>query len=165
MRQKCSKNVRLSTHSTPMIEVLSGERVGRFPRCPSKPAGPSRRDKASRARPPFESLSQASLGQAQLHRLSAVENMKSIPSYERAKYIMLAGRVIDMLDRSLHRILIIANNILMTSGTQVVPLQMSFIHALILSLIQSSVDERPTLCYPLSMDTKYILLMNDEQLG
>ena len=103
MRQKCSKNVRLSTHSTPTIEVLSGERVGRFPRSPSKPAGLSRRDKASRARPPFESLSQALLGQAQLHKLSAVENMKSVLSYERAKYIMLAGRVIDILDRSLHR--------------------------------------------------------------
>ena len=76
VRQKCSKNVRLSTHSTPMIEVLSGERVGRFPRSPSKPAGLSRRDKASRARPPFESLSQASLGQAQLHKLLAEENIE-----------------------------------------------------------------------------------------
>ena len=104
-----------------MIEVLSRERVGRFPRCPSKPAGPSRRDKASRARPPFESLSQALLGQAQLHKLSAVENMKSVLSYERAKYIMLAGRVIDILDRSLHRILIVANNILMKAGTYVAP--------------------------------------------
>ena len=78
---------------------------------------------------------------------------------------MLAGRVIDMLDRSLHRILIVANNILMKDGTQVAPSWTSFKHALILSLIQSSVDERPTLCYPLSVDTKYILLMNDEQLG
>ena len=138
-----------------MIEVLSGERVGRFPRCPSKPAGLSRRDKASRARPPFESLSQASLGQAQLHKLFAEENIEKCSlSHERAKYIMLAGRVIDMLDRSLHRILIVANNILMTSGTQVAPSRMSFIHALILSLIQSSVDERPTLCYPLSVDTR-----------
>ena len=121
----CVKNVRkmfdLVLTALPMIEVLSGERVGRFPRCPSKPAGPSRRDKASRARPPFESLSQALLGQAQLHKLSAVENMKSVLSYERAKYIMLAGRVIDMLDRSLHRILIVANNILMKAGTYVAP--------------------------------------------
>ena len=105
-----------------MIEVLSGERVGRFPRSPSKPAGLSRRDKASRARPPFESLSQASLGQAQLHKLFAEENIEKCSlSYERAKYIMLAGRVIDMLDRSLHRILIVANNILMKAGTQVAP--------------------------------------------
>ena len=105
-----------------MIEVLSRERVGRLPRCPSKPAGPSRRDKASRARPPFESLSQASLGQAQLHRLLAEENIEKCSlSYERAKYIMLAGRVIDMLDRSLHRILIVANNILMKAGTQTAP--------------------------------------------
>ena len=86
MRQKCSKNVRLSTHSTPVIEVLSGERVGRLPRSPSKPAGLSRRDKASRARPPFESLSQASLGQAQLHKLLAEENTEKCSlSYERAK--------------------------------------------------------------------------------
>ena len=34
---------------------------------------------------------------------------------------MLAGRVIDMLDRSLHRTLIVANNILMKDGTQVAP--------------------------------------------
>ena len=80
------KNVRLSTHITPMIELLSGERVGRLPRSPSKPAGLSRRDKASRARPPFESLSQASLGQAQLHKLLAEENIEKCSlSYERAK--------------------------------------------------------------------------------
>ena len=76
----CVKNVRkmfdLVLTALPMIEVLSGERVGRFPRCPSKPAGLSRRDKASRARPPFESLSQAMLGQAQLHNLSAKENIE-----------------------------------------------------------------------------------------
>ena len=46
---------------------------------------------------------------------------KSSLSYERAKYIMLAGRIIDMLDRSLHRILIVANNILMKAGTQTAP--------------------------------------------
>ena len=76
----CVKNVRkmfdLVLTALPMIEVLSGERVGRVPRYPSKPAGSSRRDKASRARPPFESLSQASLGQAQLHKLFAEENIE-----------------------------------------------------------------------------------------
>ena len=69
-----------------MNEVLSRERVGRVPRYPSKPAGSSRRDKASRARPPFESLSQASLGQAQLHELLDEENAEKCSlSYERAK--------------------------------------------------------------------------------
>ena len=87
-----------------MIEVLSGERVGRFPRCPSKPAGLSRRGKASRARPPFESLSQAMLGQAQLHKLTARENIEKCSlTYERAKYAMIVDHLIDMLDRSLHR--------------------------------------------------------------
>ena len=77
--------------------------------------------------------------------------------------MMLAGRVIDMLDRSLHRTLIVANNIVMKDGTKAMPSWTSFSYALILSLIQSSVDERPTLCYPLSVDTKYILLVNEQQ--
>ena len=45
------------------------------------------------------------------------------------------------------------------------PLGTPLMYALILSLIQSSVDERPTLCYPLSVDAKYILFMNEEQLS
>ena len=78
-------DVRFTLTALRMTEVLTRERVGRFPRCPSQPAGSSRRDKASRARPPFESLSQASLGQAQLHNLSAEENIGSVLSYGRTK--------------------------------------------------------------------------------
>ena len=60
-------------------------------------------------------------------------------------------------------LLIVANNIVMKDGTKAMPSWTSFSYALILSLIQSSVDERPTLCYPLSVDTKYILLVNEQQ--
>ena len=44
------------------------------------------------------------------------------------------------------------------------PLGTPYMYALILSLIQSNVDERPTLCYPLNVDVKYILpvLLEDE---
>ena len=102
---KMFEDVPLSTHSTSIPEVLSRECVGRFPRYPSKPAGSSRRDKASRARPPFESLSQASLGQAQLHILFAEENISKLFSLMDA-LSTLWSRVISstLLDRSLHRV-------------------------------------------------------------
>ena len=79
---------------------------------------------------------------------------------------MIADRLIDMLDRSLHHD---SNCCEQRLEGKAAPKQCHhecpFECTLILSLIQSSVDERPTLCYPLSVDTKYILLINDEQLG
>ena len=78
---------------------------------------------------------------------------------------MIAGRIIDVLDRSLHRASDCCEQHRNERWHSSNALMNVFQYALILSLIQSSVDERPTLCYPLSVDTKYILLMNDEQLG
>ena len=156
--------VRLSTHSTSMPEVLSRECVGRFLRYPSKPAGSSRRDKASWARPPFESLSQASLGQAQLHILFAEENIIKLFSLMDA-LSTLWSRVISStcsIDLCIE-FMIVANNILRKHGIHVMPSWTSFKHALILSLIQSSVDDCPTLCYPLSVDTRYIYWLHFSQ--
>ena len=166
---KMFEYVRLSTHSTSLPEVLSRECVGRLLRYPSKPAGSSRRDKASWARPPFESLSQASLGQAQLHILFAEENIIKLFSLMDA-LSTLWSRVISStcsIDLCIE-FMIVANNILRKHGIHVMPSWTSFKHALILSLIQSSVDDCPTLCYPLSVDTRYILrtlLSSEQSLG
>ena len=78
---------------------------------------------------------------------------------------MIAGHIIDMLDRSLHRISDCCEQHRDERWHSSNAFMNVFQYALILLLIQSSVDERPTLCYPLSVDAKYILLVNEQQLA